>query len=125
MDIRKAVNILEALSRGKDPFNGESLRYDQVCADDMVQQALEAVLMDLGRDGIFGGCLKLRHTNRPANAGKPWNEQDENELLEMFEAGADNERICAHFKRTEGAIAARLVKLGRLQEREEFKKRRK
>ena len=38
----------------------------------------------------------------------------------MFDSGASRRELCERFKRTSGALASRLVKLGRLRDREEF-----
>jgi len=40
----------------------------------------------------------------------------------MFEVGCTRKEICSHFKRSPGAIAARLVKMGKISERDEFRK---
>ena len=57
------------------------------------------------------------------NAGKPWTEEDEETLSRMFDNGCSKKDICAYFKRTEGAIAARLVQLEKIQNRDEFRYR--
>ena len=51
----------------------------------------------------------------PANAGKPWLPEDDKRLSNMFDNGCPQEDMCAYFKRTKGAITARLVLLGKIQ----------
>ena len=52
-----------------------------------------------------------------------WTEEDEETLSRMFDNGCSKKDICAYFKRTEGAIAARLVQLEKIQNRDEFRYR--
>ncbi len=56
---------------------------------------------------------------RPTNAGKPWADIDDEELLAAFDAGAAIKEIADQFSRSRDAIASRLVRLGRIRESEE------
>ena len=58
--------------------------------------------------------------NKPENAGKFWTKDEERMLIKMFNDNASKSEMCAAFKRTEIALAARLVKLGVIQDRDEF-----
>ena len=60
---------------------------------------------------------------RPENAGKAWTREQELLLIKMYNSGASNKELCDKFKRTETGLAARLVKLGIIKEREEFRNR--
>lgn len=60
---------------------------------------------------------------QPENVGKVWTREQEQLLIKMYNAGASNKELCEEFKRTETGLAARLVKLGIIKEREEFKER--
>ena len=51
----------------------------------------------------------------PANAGKPWLPEDDKRLSNMFDNGCPQEDMCMYFRRTKGAITARLVLLGKIQ----------
>ena len=55
------------------------------------------------------------------NAGKPWNDADDAVLCQMFDAGGSKKEMCAYFKRSEGSLAARLVRLGKISDRAEFR----
>ena len=59
--------------------------------------------------------------NRPKNAGKSWTREQELLLIKMYNQGATNKEMCEKFKRTEIGLAARLVKLGIIKERKEFR----
>ena len=115
MDIERAKELLSALADGVDPLTGEVLDRDNVCNKPEIIRALHTVLYEL--DEAVKKAPKKRHEN----AGKPWTEEDEDRLCEMFDSGASRRELCEYFKRTEGAIAARLVRLGKISERKEFK----
>ena len=51
---------------------------------------------------------------QPENAGKPWNDADDAVLCQMFDAGGSR-------KEMEGSLAARLVRLGKISDRAEFR----
>ena len=59
----------------------------------------------------------------PENAGKAWTREQERLLIKMYNCGASNKEMCEEFKRTETGLAARLVKLGIIKDREEFRNR--
>ena len=62
-------------------------------------------------------------TTRPENAGKFWTREEERLLVQMYNSSATKQEMCAAFKRTEVALAARLVKLGVIKDRDEFRGR--
>jgi len=57
-----------------------------------------------------GKLAKLRETY--PNAGRPWSEDDDRRLKEMFEDDVPLKALCKEFGRKSGAIRSRLVKLG-------------
>lgn len=52
---------------------------------------------------------KVRETHGEAYA--PWSDEQDRELLKMYEAGDSAEEIAAQFGRTKGAIQSRLKRL--------------
>lgn len=62
-------------------------------------------------------------TTRPENAGKFWTWEEEQLLVQMYNSGASKKEMCDKFKRTENGLAARLVKLGIIEDREVFRRR--
>lgn len=54
------------------------------------------------------------------NAGQPWTKDDDALLCEMYDAGLSKKDIAKHFMRSNNAIAARLVKLGKIPNRSSF-----
>ena len=96
-----------------DPFTGEIFPDDSPYQKPQVIRALFLAL------SVMEGVPKGRKVKRvlPENAGKPW-EQAEDELLSTeFDAGTPVDEIARRHKRTEGAIRARLVRIGKITER--------
>jgi len=64
----------------------------------------------------------MGHYNRslPNNAGRSWTNEEDKELLATFDSGTPVKVIAAKHGRTKGAIAARLVRLGRVKNRAEI-----
>ena len=115
MDIDRAKEIVSALAEGIDPTTGELLPEDSVYNKGDIVRALYTVLTSLD--------AKKSKKNLPENAGKRWTEQDDKKLCEMFDADASKKDICNTFKRTSTGIASRLVRLGKIKERDEFRNR--
>lgn len=108
MDTSKARELLSILADGIDPFTGEILPEDHVCNESDMIRALHLAVQQLGN-------VKTSVTrSRPENAGKPWSEEDDRILCEMFERGCKRKEMKEYFKRTGGAIIARLEHLGKI-----------
>ena len=60
-----------------------------------------------------------RESGLPDNAGKPWSLEEDQRLLGAFDQGIDVDQLAERHLRTRGAIAGRLVRLGRITERSE------
>ena len=93
-------------------MTGELLSNSDSCNHAEVVRALHAVLKALDTP------QQKSRKPKAENAGKPWAESDDRTLCEMLDAGYSNKELSEHFKRSSGAIASRLVKLGKLQARE-------
>lgn len=104
MDIIRAKEILTALAEGIDPTTGEVLPEDSICNKGEVVRALYTVLNRL--DSI------RPKKNLPKNTGKPWTQEDDDELRACFKSGMSQKDICAKFERTSGSISSRLARLG-------------
>lgn len=115
MDINRAKEIIFALAEGIDPTTGELLAEDSVYNKGDIVRALYTVLNVLNTE--------KPKKNLPENAGKRWTDEDDKKLCEMFDAGVSKKDICLTFKRTSTGIASRLVRLGKISERDEFRNR--
>lgn len=116
MNIERAKQLITILADGVNPLTGEVLPEEDSCNQVEIVRALHKILMSLNEQ-------QKPKKKLPENSGKPWTGEDEVLLCAMFDSGRTNKEICEHFKRTTGAIAARLVKLGKISEREEFSRR--
>ena len=116
MDIQRAKELLAVLSDGVNPLTGELLPEDDSCNQVEIVRALNTVLRYLDNQP------QKSTKPSPDNAGKPWTAEDEEALSRMFEQGCTKKEICSYFKRSPGAIAARLVKLGKISERDQFRR---
>ncbi len=66
---------------------------------------------------------KHKKGNRPENAGAKWSAEDERLLVKMYNSGATKREMCDRFKRTETGLAARLVRLRVIKDRDTFRNR--
>ena len=114
MDITRAKEIISALAEGVDPTTGEVLPDNSVCNKGEIVRAFYAVLNHLDE--------KRSMKNIPANAGKPWAKEDEDLLVNFYRSGTPKREICKALQRTESGVAARLVHLGIIENRDAFRK---
>lgn len=114
MDISRAKEIIEALAEGIDPTTGEVLPDDHVCNKGEVVRAFYDVIETFD---------KKQKKNLPENAGQPWTEKDESLLKEMYSNGDSKSDICRTLKRSVTEVAARLVRLGIIDNRDVFRDR--
>lgn len=121
MDLAEAQRIIDCLCRGVNPFSDEALDYREICSDETVQVALQKVSQQLKNVGLVSKRGKRKKARqRAVNSGKLWSSEADALLLSMYEEGTEKEKLCQYFGRTEKAIAARLVHLGRISRRTEF-----
>ena len=115
MDITRAKEIISTLAEGVDPTTGEVLPHDSVCNKGEIVRAFYAVLNHL--------VEKKPKKNLPANAGKPQTKEDEDLLVGLYRSGTPKREICKTMQRTESGVAARLVHLGIIDNRDIFRDR--
>ena len=108
MSPNEAKPIITALANGIDPETGEVLSEQSVFNNPQVIRALFIATKALDN-------LERRKENRdkalPQNAGNPWSDIEDSELLSAFDTGCSIKALSAKHGRTEGAITARLIKL--------------
>jgi hypothetical protein len=112
MDDNKALSIVSALANGVNPQTGEIFEIDSPYQAADVIRALYVAVRALE----LSNRSKARGTRgrMPANAGKPWAEQEDRELLEKFDTGASIAQLAQTHDRTLAGIQARLERHGRL-----------
>jgi hypothetical protein len=112
MDDNKALSIVSALANGVNPQTGEMFEVDSPYQAADVIRALYVAVRALelsNRSKTRGNRARL-----PANAGKPWAEQEDRDLLEKFDAGLSVAELAQAHDRTLAGIQARLERHGRL-----------
>jgi hypothetical protein len=112
MDDNKALSIVSALANGVNPQTGEMFEIDSPYqAADVIRALYVAVrALELSNRSKARG----NRGRMPANAGKPWAEQEDRELLERFDAGQSLAQLAQSHDRTMAGIQARLERHGRL-----------
>lgn len=115
MSPTEALTIIDALANGIDPKSGELVAGDHLINDGQIVRALfvasKALAVTIGRAEVVGG--------RPEKAGRPWSPAEDARLLTAFDGGANVKTLADQHGRSEGGIASRLVRLGRVKERAE------
>jgi len=129
MSPNEAKLIIEALANGLDPETGEVLSEQTILNQPKIIRALFIathaldVLSEEKRHVTVVEDLSKkakREKTHPGNAGKGWSNNEDNELLSSYNAGVSIKDIAAKHDRTVGAIAARLVRLGCIDERKDI-----
>ena len=111
MDIEKAKEILRILAGGINPITGEVLPKDDSANQIEITRAIYTVLNQLN---------KVSTSKKYENAGKPWTVEEEEILCKMYDDKMPKKEIVKTLKRSTVAIQARLVKLGKIDNRYEF-----
>lgn len=112
MDDSKALDIVSALANGVNPYTGEVFDVDSPYQSADVIRALYIAVRALE---VTGSKARSNRARLPANAGKPWTEQEDRELLERFDSGHSVAQLAEAHDRTLPGIQARLERHGRVQ----------
>jgi len=112
MDDTQAHKIISALADGCDPTTGEKVESAVLQHGDVIR-ALHMAVRAL--ETSARSKVRSRRKRVPTNAGKPWTEQEDLELLEKFDAGQTVAQLAQTHDRTAAGIHARLERHGRLQ----------
>ena len=111
MDEARALAIVAALANGVNPLTGEVFAVDSPYQSPEVIRALYCA----GRVLEAAGRRRTRWQGpASSNAGKPWTEDEDRELLAAFDGGRPLAELAQAHGRTRGGIQARLVRHGRL-----------
>lgn len=111
MDEARAHAVVSALANGVNPLTGELFAVDSPYqSPDIIRALFSAVraLEAAGRRRTRGqGAVS-------GNAGKPWSDEEDRQLLAAFDGGRPLAELAQAHGRTRGGIQARLVRHGRL-----------
>ena len=111
MEEARALTIVTALASGVNPLTGELFAADSPYQSPDVIRALYIAVRVLEAPG-------RRRTRGPgaasSNAGKPWSDDEDHQLLSAFDNGQPLAELAQTHGRTRGGIQARLIRHGRL-----------
>jgi hypothetical protein len=111
MEEARAHAIVSALANGVNPLTGELFSFDSPYQSPDVIRALYCAVRAL--EGA--GRRRMRGQGSESNnAGKPWTEEEDRQLLSAFDGGRPLAELAQAHGRTRGGIQARLVRHGRL-----------
>ena len=119
MSPREAQRVIDALAEGLDPETGEIFPAESVLQRPAVIRALFTASRVLAGERSAAAAARAQ----PSQAGKPWTPEEDQRLLDAFDAGADLAALTAAHGRSDGGVASRLVRLGRIKERAEVRVR--
>ena len=114
MELKQAREIVKTLADGIHPVTGEILPAEDSCNQPEVIRALHTVV-----DAISGDGESI--SRKPEKAGRKWTPVDDKYLCQLFDEGCSATELCRIFQRTHKGIAARLVRLGKIEERKDWK----
>lgn len=112
MDDNKALAIVSALANGVNPQTGEMFEVDSPYQAADVIRALYVAVRAL--EMTSRSKARSSRARMPANAGKPWSEQEDRDLLERFDSGLSVAQLAQSHDRTLAGIQARLERHGRM-----------
>ena len=110
MEEARALTILTALAGGVNPLTGELFAVDSPYQSPDVIRALYCALRVLET----AGRRRARGPGANNNAGKPWSDDEDRQLLSAFDNGRPLAELAQSHSRTRGGIQARLIRHGRL-----------
>ncbi|MEZ5842456.1 MAG: hypothetical protein R3D27_01820 [Hyphomicrobiaceae bacterium] len=113
-DLERARDRIKQLSEGLDPDTGELLASDHVCQRAETVRALfrAVAALDLMVRRERGLEIKKQTGQLPANTGKSWDAEEDQNLLAALKAGRTLDQIALDHQRTTEAVRLRAERLG-------------
>lgn len=110
-----ALPLIESLASGVDPRTGDGVAEDSPLHHPEVIRALFLAVRLIESHGNLVPADSNR--SRPARAGEPWSDQEEQRLSEAFQAGVTFAQLAERHQRSRAAISSRLARLGLIEEK--------
>lgn len=106
MNESEALAVIQLLAEGIDPISFETLPNESTYNNPIVIRALYTAVQALEKRAK----VQKRIDNLPQNAGKPWDENEDRDLLKEYNSGKNLKELAELHQRTSGAIRSRLLK---------------
>ena len=113
IDDAQAIEIVSSLAKGVDPHTGEMFSADSPYQSGGVIRALYISVRAL--EICSRARARKNGARKPANAGKPWFDDENHKLLEGFDKGLSMAELAKAHDRSLASIPARLERHGRVQ----------
>lgn len=111
MTFETATAILQNMIDGIDPVTGEILPNDHLCNYPEVIRALHVAILSMS-----SGKAQIKESSTQShiklNAGRPWTNQDLDELERLYLSGMSIDSICKQLQRRERGLKKQLIYLG-------------
>lgn len=112
MESSQALSIIQSLADGVDPRTGECFAAESAYQSAPVVRALSVAVRAILR------LIETEHRRKslPGNVGKAWSVHEEGILISEFDSGKNVSELASQLQRTAGAVRARLVRLGKIED---------
>ena len=111
MQLQNALPIVRALADGVDPQTGTVFEDASPYAEPKTLRALFSAVELMEKEVE----REKRRERLPANFGKPWTVEEDEQLTGAFDGGASIGDIARKHARTHSSIRLRLEKLGKIE----------